>query len=40
MSGCLTISDTKSDFWVKVVTAGLLLDLLKGDPSLSFASLL
>ena len=39
-SGCLTISDAKCDFWVKVVTARSLLDLLKGSPSLCFAHLL
>lgn len=40
MSGHLTISDAKHDFWVKVVTARPLLDLLKGGPSLCFANLL
>jgi len=40
MSGYLTISDAKRDFWVKVVTARPLLDLLKGSPSLCFATLL
>lgn len=40
MSGCLTVNDAKSNFWVKVVTARGLLDLLKGDPSPCFASLL